>query len=65
MEAENVEISIIDNKEGLKDHGDEASAKNYRENEAMEEENEEENSDQSSESSDSVEEVFKSFPVLS
>ena len=58
MEAENVEIIIIDNEKGLKDHGEEASAKNYSENE-------EENSDQSSESSDSVEEVFKSFPVLS
>jgi hypothetical protein len=59
MEVENVEIIIIDNEEGLKDHGEEASAKNYRENKALKGENEEENSDQSSESSDSVKEVFQ------
>jgi hypothetical protein len=47
MEAQNEEIIIIDNEEGLKDHGEEASAKSYRENEALEEENEEENSDPS------------------
>ena len=59
MEAENVEIIIIDNEKGLKDHGEEASGRNYSENEALEEENGEENSDQSSESSDSsVEDVF-------
>jgi len=62
MEAENEEIIIINDEEGLKDHGEEASAKSYRENEALEEENEEENSDQSSESSDSVEEVFQVVP---
>ena len=46
MEAENfLEIFIIDDEEGLRDHGEEASAKNNRENEALEEENEEENSD--------------------
>jgi hypothetical protein len=63
MEAENLEIIIIDNEEGLQDHGEEASAKNYSENEALEEENEEENSDQSSESSESsVEDVSQVVP---
>ena len=51
MEAENVEIIIIDNEEGLKDYGEEASAKYYSENEALEE------------SSDSnVEDVFQVVP---
>ena len=51
MEAENVEIIIIDNEEGLKDYEEEASAKYYSENEALEE------------SSDSnVEDVFQVVP---
>ncbi len=63
MEAENLEIIIIDNEEGLQDHGEEASAKSYSENKALEEENEEENSDQSSESSESsVEDVSQVVP---
>jgi len=30
MEAENLEIIIIDNEEGLQDHGEEASAKKIK-----------------------------------
>jgi len=43
MEAENAEIIIADVQEGLEDHEEDASIKNSRANEALEDENEEEN----------------------
>ena len=60
MDAENVEIIIVDEEEGLGDQGEDASViKSNTENEAVVDENEEENSDQMESSSESSEKDFE------
>ena len=59
MDAENVEIIIVDEEEDLGDQGEDTSIKSNTENEAVVDENEEENSDQMESSSESSEKDFQ------
>ena len=59
MDAENVEIIIVDEEEDLGDQGEDTSIKSNTENEAVVDENEEENSDQMESSSESSEKDFE------
>ena len=59
MDAENVEIIIVDEEEDLGDQGEDTSIKSNTENEAVVDENEEENSDQIESSSESSEKDFE------
>jgi len=59
MDAENVEIIIVDEEGDLGDQGEDTSIKSNTENEAVVDENEEENSDQMESSSESSEKDFE------
>jgi len=64
MDAENEEIIIIDEEEGLGDQEEDASIKSNTENVAVVDENEEENSDQIESSSESSEKDFEEETIV-